>query len=43
MKFIKKLALYPKLLKARRLTGKANEALRKGDHSNLKRTGWLTI
>lgn len=36
MKFIKKLALYPKLLKARRLTGKANEALRKGDHSRAK-------
>ena len=36
MKFFKRLALYPKVIKARRLTSKANEALRKGDHSRAK-------
>ncbi len=36
MKFFKRLALYPKIIKARRLTRKANEALRKGDHNRAK-------
>jgi tetratricopeptide (TPR) repeat protein len=36
MIFFKKLALYPKIIKARRLTHKANDALRKGDHSRAK-------
>lgn len=36
MNFFKKLALYPRLFKARKLTRQGNEALKKGDHQRAK-------